>query len=82
MVVWGVVSSEIEQVIEFFGSLHEAERMLEEVVGDEPDWRDGFRIVRIELGSESLNEIRPNRQRPNLIREAAHLRFGIATVGN
>jgi hypothetical protein len=28
MVVWGVVSSEIEQVIEFFESGQEAERML------------------------------------------------------
>jgi hypothetical protein len=81
MVVWGVVSTEIEQVIEFFGSLHEAERMLEEVVGDEPDWRDGFRIERIELGSESLNYSRPNGQHRSLIPEA-HLRFGITTVGN
>jgi hypothetical protein len=34
MVVWGVVSSEIEQVIEFFGSRREAERMLAEVIRD------------------------------------------------
>lgn len=55
MVVWGVVSSEIEQVIEFFGSRHEAERMLAKIVCDEPQWMDEFRIERIELGAESLN---------------------------
>jgi hypothetical protein len=55
MVVWGVVSSEIEQVIEFFGSRHEAERMLRDVLRDEPEWLDQFRIERIELGAESLN---------------------------
>jgi hypothetical protein len=37
MVVWGVVSSEIEQVIEFFGSLEEAERVLAVIVRDEPE---------------------------------------------
>jgi hypothetical protein len=42
----------IEQVIEFFESRREAERMLAEVVCDEPDWREQFRIERIELGSE------------------------------
>ena len=40
MVVWGVVSSEIEQVIEFFRTRREAERMLAEVVRDEPNWQD------------------------------------------
>jgi hypothetical protein len=55
VVVWGVISSEIEQVIEFFESRHEAERMLAEVIRDEPDWLEQFRIERIELGSESLN---------------------------
>jgi hypothetical protein len=55
MVVWGVVSCEIEQVIEFFGSLEEAERVLAVIVRDEPERVDDFRIERIELGAESLN---------------------------
>jgi hypothetical protein len=55
MVVWGVVSSEIEQVIELFGSRKDAERMLAEIVRDEPEWLEQFRIERIELGGESLN---------------------------
>jgi hypothetical protein len=42
-------------VIEFFGSRREAERMLAEVVRDEPDWLEQLRIDRIELGSESNN---------------------------
>jgi hypothetical protein len=29
--------------------------MLAEVIRDEPDWLEQFRIERIELGSESLN---------------------------
>ena len=55
MVVWGVVSSEIEQVIEFYRTRHEAERMLAEVARDKPDWQERFRIERIGLGTESLN---------------------------
>jgi hypothetical protein len=55
MVVWGVVSSEIEQVIEFFRTRREAERMLAEVVRDEPNWQELFYIERIELARESLN---------------------------
>jgi hypothetical protein len=55
MVVRGVVSSEIEQVIEFFRTQGEAERMLAEVVRDEPNWQELFSIQRIELGRESLN---------------------------
>jgi hypothetical protein len=55
MVVWGLVSSEIEQLIEFFRTLRKAERMLAEVVRDEPNWQELFYIERIELGNESLN---------------------------
>jgi hypothetical protein len=55
MVVWGVVSSEIEQVIECFRTRREAERMLAEVVQDEPNRQEFFYIERIELGRESRN---------------------------
>jgi hypothetical protein len=55
MVVWGVVNSEIEQVIRFFGTRREAERVLAEVLRDEHEWMGRFRIERIELGSESQN---------------------------
>jgi hypothetical protein len=55
MVLWGVLSSEIEQVIEFYRSRREAERMLTDVVRDEPNWQELFYIERIELSRESLN---------------------------
>jgi hypothetical protein len=55
MVVWAVVSSEIEQVIEFFRTRREAERMLAELLRDEPHWQELFYIERIELGAESRN---------------------------
>ena len=63
MVVWGVVSSEIEQVIEFFRTRREAERMLAEVVRDEPNWQERFYIERIELGSESRSATARGRRR-------------------
>ncbi len=63
MVVWGVVSSEIEQMIEFFRTRREAERMLAEVVRDEPDWLEQFRIERIELSRESELTHRLRQQR-------------------
>jgi hypothetical protein len=55
MVVWGVVSSEIEQVIEFFRTRREAKRMLAEVVRDEHNSQELFYIERIELGAQSMN---------------------------
>ena len=55
MLVWGVVSSEIEQVIKFFGSRREAERVLAEIAGGDAQCIGEFRIERIELGHESLN---------------------------
>jgi hypothetical protein len=42
-------------VIKFFGTRREAERMLAEVVGDEPNWQELFYIERIEPTRESLN---------------------------
>jgi hypothetical protein len=39
MVLWAVVSDEINQVIEFFPTRRQAETMLAEALEDEPDWR-------------------------------------------
>jgi hypothetical protein len=50
-----VVSSEIEQVIEFFKMRHEAERMLPRSFAMSPTGGNSFRVERIELGSEFLN---------------------------
>jgi hypothetical protein len=35
MLVWGFVSSEIEHVIEFFGTRQDAERALDEILRDD-----------------------------------------------
>ena len=55
MIFYAVVSDQIEQVIEFYSSPAEAEAMLEEVLRDEPDWRDSFYIQPIELVTGGLN---------------------------
>jgi hypothetical protein len=58
MLVWAVVSAEINQAIELFPSRGEAEEMLALVLQDEPDWRYVLRVEPLELGSESLNRAR------------------------
>jgi hypothetical protein len=40
MLVWAVVSAEIEQAIELFPTRDEAEEMLSLVLEDVPGWRD------------------------------------------
>jgi hypothetical protein len=39
MVFWAVVSYEINHVIEWFPTRAEAQKMLDTVVADEPEWR-------------------------------------------
>jgi hypothetical protein len=39
MVFWAVVSYEINRVIEWFPTRAEAQKMLDTVVADEPQWR-------------------------------------------
>jgi hypothetical protein len=51
MVFWAVVSDEINQVIEFFQTRWQAERMLAEALRDEPDWRGILRVEKIERPS-------------------------------
>jgi hypothetical protein len=55
MVFYAVVSNEIDQVIEFFGTPTEAEAMLEAVLRDEPEWRDSFYIEPIEFVTGGQN---------------------------
>ena len=49
VILYAVVSDEIQQVIEFFSTPAEAEAMLERVLRDEPDWNDLLYIEPIEL---------------------------------
>jgi hypothetical protein len=55
MVFYAVVSDEIHQVIQFFGTPAEAEAMLETVLEDEPAWRDVLSVDRVELVTGGLN---------------------------
>jgi hypothetical protein len=52
---YAVVSDEIKQVIEFFLTRWEAERMLDRVLWDEPSWRGILRVERIDLQTGGLN---------------------------
>jgi hypothetical protein len=40
IVIWAVVSTEIEQAIELFPTRDEADQAVALMLGDEPDWRD------------------------------------------
>ena len=49
VIFYAVVSDQIHQVIQFFGTPAEAEAMLETVLEDKPDWRDVLYVDRVEL---------------------------------
>jgi hypothetical protein len=49
VVFWAVVSDEIKQVIEFFPTCRQAERMIAKALEDEPDWRGILHVEQIEL---------------------------------
>jgi hypothetical protein len=55
VVLYAVVSDEIQRVIEFFLERHEAEAMLVRVLTDEPGWRDILHVERIELQTGGAN---------------------------
>jgi hypothetical protein len=55
VIFWAVVSDEIDQVIEFFPSRLQAERMLARVLLDEPGWRGIFRVEKIEFLTGTAN---------------------------
>jgi hypothetical protein len=55
MVLWAVVSDEINQVIEFFPTRRQAEKMLDEALRDEPDWRGILRVEKIEFRTRTAN---------------------------
>lgn len=55
MIFWAVVSYEINRVIEWFPSREEAQRMLDEVVADEPQWRWTMCVEPIVFTTGSLN---------------------------
>jgi hypothetical protein len=55
MVFWALVSDEIDQVIEFFPTRSQAERMLAEALRDKPDWRAILRVEELEFRTGTAN---------------------------
>jgi hypothetical protein len=45
VILYAVVSDEIERVIEFSPTRDEAETLLARVLADEPDWREILHVV-------------------------------------
>ncbi len=53
--VYGLVSLEINQVVDFFLTREEAENVRLEVIADEPDWIDTIQVIAVELPVGGLN---------------------------
>lgn len=51
---YGVVDVGLAEAVELFAHRGEAEEMLAELLADEPDWEDSFRVEQVEL-EVSLN---------------------------
>ena len=50
LVFYGLLSRDIERVVEFFLTAEEAERVRLEVLHDEPDWASSLEVVRVDFG--------------------------------
>jgi hypothetical protein len=55
VVFYAVVSSDIEQVIEFFLEQDDAETMLARVLLDVPEWEETMRVEPVEIITGGLN---------------------------
>jgi hypothetical protein len=55
---WGLASREVNEAIELYATLKEAERTLADALADEPAWEDVLFVAPIELGEAQ--------QRPSL----------------
>ncbi len=45
--LWGLADLFVDEVIEFYGSREQAERALDEVLRDEPDWEGMLEVVKV-----------------------------------
>jgi hypothetical protein len=52
---WGIHDRSVRQVVELFSSRDEAERTLEEILGDEPEWASILEVVPLDLGEAAPN---------------------------
>jgi hypothetical protein len=55
MVVWALVETELQEVIEFFTERERAEEALVDVLHDEPEWVGLVVVQRFELQGFGLN---------------------------
>jgi hypothetical protein len=49
VIFYGVVDAQIDEIVEFFASPADAERFIEECVGDEPGWFAMLSVAPIEF---------------------------------
>jgi hypothetical protein len=47
---YGLADYSVQEVVEFFASREEAEKTLQDVLHDEPQWESILGLVRVELG--------------------------------
>lgn len=56
LVFYGLLSYDIERVVEFFPTAEEAERVRSEVLQDEPGWGSSLEVVRVDFGCRTVVE--------------------------
>ncbi len=56
LVFYGLLSRDIERVVEFFLTVDEAERVRAEVLQDEPSWASTLEVVRVDFGRGAVVE--------------------------
>ena len=47
--LWGLADRFVDEVIEYYASREQAERALEAVLGDEPEWEGMLEVVRVPM---------------------------------
>jgi hypothetical protein len=45
--LWGLADRFVDEVIEFYGSREQAERALDDVLRDEPEWKGMIEVVAV-----------------------------------
>jgi hypothetical protein len=69
VILYAVVSDEIERVIEFFPTRDEAETLLARVLADEPDWREILHVEPIVLRARRAELSSSGSRRPSGLME-------------
>jgi hypothetical protein len=56
LVFYGLLSRDIDRIVEFFLTADEAERVRSDVLRDEPDWATSLEVVRVDFGRGAVVE--------------------------